>query len=292
MTEKSENNFEYILFEDLKNYINGLKKEDYGFSNILSNRIVTNATIIESKEFAILGAILKEITYEFRYYRQESELREGIKTLERLLNKYISQEYLDLMEIIKDYQDYFKKYRDIIQIDYEQYTTNIDFSLFTVRYCINFLLNEISEQSLPPKLDIIAYGILSEINRILKNTGSTPHILMLKIFLSYFSRLNEYYRYILLTEQKSTKWSENYKKIREKLISGLEKFNNDEEFLLFITELIFDICKQWRLMFMRFLELPKPRLSEKPVFVPEDIKNNLESMVSNLISSELEDEEK
>lgn len=293
MTENSFDKYKYVLKEDLKAYLNGLADLDFGFCNILSNRMMTNAAILKSKIYALLGAVLKEITYEFRFYKDDGNLRKGIRKLKRILSDYTSDKHiLNAKQIMEDYQDYYNEFRDLIKIERETYKDNLEFSQFSINFCLVFYIKELNFDDTPINLDVLIFGVLNEINRVIKSHGSTSKQLMLKIILNSFGRMYEYFRfYLQYEESKIERWKESYDKFKKNLLDNLEKFNDDKKYTENSIDFLFEICEEWRYMFIRMLEIPKTSTSvvEKQVTVPKKVKEDLDEIVSDLIGSKLED---
>ncbi len=293
MTENSLDKHKYVLKEDLKAYLNGLDDIEFGFCNILSNRMITNAVILKSKIYALLGAMLKEITYEFRFYKEDGDLRKGIRKLKKILSEYNSDKYeLTAKKMMEDYQNYFNEFRDLIKIEREVYKENLEYSQYTVKFCLDFYIKELKYNDTPINLDVLIFGVLNEINRVIKSHGSTSEQLMLKIILNSFGRMYEYFRfYLQYDESKIQRWKESYEKFKKNLLNNLEKFNADKKYIENSIDFLFDICEEWRYMFIRMLEIPKTSTSvvEKQVTVPKKVKEDLDEIVSDLIGSKLED---
>lgn len=279
-----------VLKEDLKAYIKGLDEPDYGFCNILSNRMITDSVILRSKSFALLGAILKEITYEFRFYKNEDKLQKGIRKLKKIIANYSSENIeINPKQIIGDYNEYFQEFRELIRSDLEEYKENTSFSLVTTNFCLDFYLKELNHNDIPINLDVIIFGMLNEINRVIKSHGCVAEQLMLKIILNAFGRMYEYYRFFLDVETKKERWVQSFENFKEKLIRNINKFMEDETYIENSIDFLFEICEEWRYMFIRMLEIPKTSIIEKQVAVPKKVKEELNEIVSDLITSKLED---
>ncbi len=293
MTENSFEKYKYVLKEDLKAYLNGLDDLDFGFCNILSNRMITDAVILKSTIFALLGAMLKEITYEFRFYKDDINLRKGLRKLKKIINEYASDKYeLNAKQLLEDYQDYYNEFRELIKIEREIYKNNPEFSQFSIDFCLAFYIKELNFNDTPINLDVLIFGILNEVNRVIKSHGSTSKQLMLKIILNSFGRMYEYFRFYLQNEEsKIERWKESFDNFKEKLLDNIEKFNDDKNYIENSIDFLFEICEEWRYMFIRMLEIPKTSNSvvEKQITVPKKVKEDLDEIVSDLIASKLED---
>lgn len=290
MSEDFQEQFLDVLKEDLKGYMNGLDESDYGFCNILSNRMITNAVILRSKSYALLGAILKEITYEFRFYKDDDKLKKGIRKLKKILTNYsLEKTGFNSKQLIEDYYEYYQEFRELIKSDLEEYEENTSFSMVAIKFCLEFYIKELNYNDIPINLDVLVFGVLNEINRVIKSHGCTAEQLMLKILLNSFGRMYEYYRFFLDAETKKERWLQSYNNLKEKVINNLKKIFEDQPYIESSIDLIFEICEEWRYMFIRMLEIPKTTVLERQVTVPKKVKEDLNGIVSDLISSKLED---
>ena len=294
MTEESINIYNSILIEDIKSYLNGLEKNDYGFCNILSNRLITDAVILESKEYTLIGTILKDVTFDYRFFENKKiALDDAKENLLNMVKDFLNhKDELDIYYILSKYFEYHDDFRKITTSDMENYKENKSFSIYTTKFILDAFKDEIKNQDMPYNLDVLVYGILSEINRIIRTFGFVNQQLILKTLFSFFGKLSEYFRYILISESKTEKWKKLFFKYKEKLTNNIELFEINDEYITTTVDLIFEICKEWRFMFIRLLEIPKSQFIEKPVSMPEIVKEDLREMVSDLISSKLEGEEK
>lgn len=293
MSEDLIEEYRNVLIEDLQAYMNGLDDKNFGFCNIISNRLVTDAIVLKSKEYMLLGAILKEVIYDFRLLQDDKQINIYSNTLKAFIRKYLSKERdFNAIEIVDDYYNFFYESREIIVSDSEKYQENPDFSMLTTRYCLDFLKKELTNQDLPYNLDVLVFGVTTEINRVMKFLGCIPQQLILRISLSFFGRLYDYFRLILASENNKSKWKELYLKYKTKLISNIDKFSTESSYIITTTDLIYEFCEEWRFMFMRLLELPRTSIIEKPITIPKIIREELNEFVSNLISSKLEEKEK
>jgi len=283
--------YKTVLIEDLKVFQNGLDLDNFQFCNIISNRIITNACIIKSKEFVLIGAILKEILPEFQAFEEEVA-EKAKKDLIKIVENFSSTGDLSRVSVIEKYSDFFNLYRQYITEPYEEYQENKDFSSETVNYCIKFLVRELEEFNIPFQCDLLTHGVLNEIRRALKGFGSSSYHLMLRLILSFFGKLNDYFRFIILSDlDMKDFWENKYAEFKDKLINNLKSFDIVDAYIIESTDLLFEICEEWRNMFMRIMELPRPD-QRKYTKIPPNIENQLKGMVSKITQSEIEGEEK
>lgn len=273
-----------VLIEDLKIYINGLDLEDFNLCNIISNRLITNAVFLESKEYTLVGAILKEVLNFFAVVEDYKNIKSELK---KLINKIIKSENGDINFIMESYLNFYNKIRDEINPKHERYKENKEYSLYSTKYSLKFLKEELSSQNVPYFRDLIYFGISSELNRIFRNFGCITHQLILKVLIVFSGRLYDYYRYLILSkEPKNDYWEEKYFHIKEKIKNNIEEFDIDDEYLEKTTNLLFEICKEWRLMFMRLMEIA-PQIKREKTSIPPKVQEELKGMVSKITESEL-----
>jgi len=294
MSQESKKIYESVLIEDLKAYLNGLEKQEFSFCNIISNRLITDAVFLDSKYFVLIGAILKDITFDYQFFKnKEIILSKAYDNLKKMVKNILEKGVEIKQDYILDlYHEYFDEFRIITSSTNEEYQENKSFSIFVTKYIIDTFKDELKSQNLPINIDGLIFGILNEINRIIRSFGFVDQQLILRLLINYFGKVSEYFRYILILEKKSNKWQKLYLEYVDKVVKNFESFDISDSYLSSIIDLIFEICKEWRFMFIRLLEIPKPQLIERRITMPDIVKQDLKEMVSDLISSKLEDKEK
>lgn len=279
--------FRSILIEDLEIYKNGLDLEDYSFCNIIGNRLITNAVFLESKEFTLIGAILKGVLNFFAIIENPKDIK---KELNDLVNKFIKNREPNIHDIMENYLNFYNKVRDDLNPQFEKYKVNKEYSLYSTKYCLNFLKEELSNQDIPYNRDLIYFGSSSELNRIYRNFGCISHQLILQVLLLFSGRLYDYYRFLILSmEPKNNFWEEKYFLFKEKIRRNIEEFDIDDEYIEKTSDLLFEICKEWRLMFIRLLDIT-PQVKREKTSIPPNIQEELKGMVSKITDSELKGE--
>ena len=281
-------NYEQILIEDLNIYKKGLNLEDYSFCNIISNRLITNAVFLDSKEYTLVGTILKEVLNYFVIVEDSKEIKNN---LEDFINYIVKSENLEIRFIMEGYIDFYNRIWDNLNPDYEKYEENKEYSLYSTKTFLKLLKEELNNQIIPYHRDLIYFGISNELNRIFRNFGCFSHQLILKVLLVFSGRLYEYYRFLIFSEEpKIDFWEKKYFKIKEKIKSNIENFDIDEEYIEKTASLIFEICKEWRIMFIRLMDIT-PQFKRKKTSIPPKIEEELKGMVSKITDSELKGEE-
>jgi hypothetical protein len=91
----------------------------------------------------------------------------------------------------------------------------------------------------------------------------------------------------LSKDPKDDFWEEKYFKLKEKIKKNIEEFDIDDEYLIKTTDLLFEICKEWRVMFIRLMEIA-PQVKREQTSIPPKIQEELKGMVSKITDSEVE----
>ncbi len=275
--------FKSVLIEDLEVYKKSLEIGEYNFCNIIGNRLITNAVLLDSKEYNLVGAILKEALNFIAIVEEPKNIQTVLKDL---VNKFINLKELDVSIILQSYLEFFNKIGNDINPKYEKYKENKEYSLYSTKYCLDFFKEELSNQNIPYTRDLIYFGVSNQLNRIYRNFGCVIHQLILKILIIFTARLYEYYRFLILSvEPKNEFWEQKYTGLKEKIRNNIESFKIDDEYLEKTNDLLFEICNEWRQMFMRLMEVSQPVKREKTSFPPK-IKEELKDMVSKVTTSE------
>jgi len=276
--------FKSVLIEDLKIYQNGLELEDYSFCNIIGNRLITNAVFLDSREFNLIGAILKEVLSFFAILEDRSNLK---KELNKFIENLLEIENLDIIYIMEVYLNLYNKIREDLNPDFEKYKENKEYSLYSTKICLDFLKDELEKQYVPYSRDLIYFGISNELNRIFRNFGCITQQLILKTLLVFTGRLYDYYRFLILSkEPKNSFWEEKYNQLKDKVKKNLNQFGYDNEYLEKTSDLLFDLCKEWRFMFIRLMDIT-PQVKREKTSIPPKIQEELRGMVSKVTDSEM-----
>ncbi len=276
--------FKSVLIEDIQIYRNGLEREDYSFCNIISNRLITNAVFLESQEFNLVGAILKEILNYFAVVEDPKNLK---KELNILIKNVLNAKEIKVDMIMEIYLNFYNKIREELNPEFELYEDNKEYSLYSTKFCLDFLKKELETQNVPYSRDLIYFGISNELNRIYRNFGCITNQLILKTLMGFTGRLYDYYRFLILSiEPKEEFWEKKYLELKKKIKNNINEFNYDAEYLKKTSELLFELCKEWRFMFIRLMDIT-PQVSREKTTIPPKIQEELKGMVSKVTESEL-----
>ncbi len=281
--------FPKVIIEDLEVYKKGLDKKNYQFCNVISNRITMNSVFLESKEFALIGGLLKDILPNFQKLEEEDE-NKARRELIKIIDIYIKNiENLDCVFIIDKYSEYYDTFKQCFNSSIEKYTENKDYTSKVINYCLSFLKKELDEDSLPLSEDLLTSGVLNEISRITRSFGCTTHQHMLKLVLSFFSKLRDYFKVLLLSDEtENVEWSNRHKTHIGILKENITNYELSDGYIERCLDDLYVFIKEWRLMFMRFMNII-PQIPQQ-VRIPSRIDSELKNLVSKAVSKEIKGE--
>ncbi len=298
MVTNLEKHSEKALKTDLNAYKKALEIRDLRFANIISNRMNTTAIIANNKESVLISTILKIIIQHSKYIIAPEDLD---RMLDNIINKLgkisLETKALNILSFYSEVMDtIFEKRQSEIEEIYKQ---DISYSKILIEYFIDFLISEISSDNIDFIIGLNFPGTLNEILRVFKNYGFTIRELMLQILLEYFSRVFDYYRYIITsgmekTRKKSIDEINNY---LSEIKQNLEEYKgniNDKDYIEKSVDLLFEICKEWRLLFVRYMEIMRRSVNKKEINLefPNDIKKNMKEIIKRGIDSEISGKDK
>jgi len=284
--------FRSVLIEDLEVYKRSLDEKNYPFCNIIGNRLTINACVLESKEFVLIGAILKNIIPYFQRLEEKIE-KNANKALKKIIDDIIEmQENLDSLIILDKYSEFFDTYRQNFNTSLEIYKENKDYTSKVFDFCIKFLIKESEENKIPLSQNLLFSGVLNELSRASNNYGCTSHQLMLQLIISFFSRLDDYFRVLIISNDTvDTIWNERYNNYKKMLIENLNSYEMSDTYIKKSVDDLFIIVKEWRFMFFRLMNIGFLTKEEK-IKIPSKVEEELKQMVSKVTSQEIEGKEK
>ncbi|NHI91374.1 MAG: hypothetical protein EAX96_02650 [Candidatus Lokiarchaeota archaeon] len=284
-----------VLKEDLEGYYEGLSNQKYDFCNVMCNRMNTNAVILESKEFIFLSVILKDLTSIIDRIIDPDEQIKITNELINHLKDYLKDENIpDLGSILK-LSDFFRKLISKLLYEEEKYTGNLNFTDLTIKYYLEFLVDEITNNNIIISVSAILPGVTDELQRVFKTHGLRNKHFILKYILEYSTRVFDYQRYSYYYSSKNEKniALKDIKKLFELIKKNITTFFDSEENKYINDSLddLFYLCKEWRFNYTRFLEIsPVMKKKKKELELPEDMKEKMREIVSKGMEKELDEE--
>jgi len=285
-----------IIKEDMKIISEALKNSDINNANIFCNRIITDATLNKLVSPTIVGAILKDIIMDsLQFEENPDDFKKFTDKILSLINKFeeIMETQVDnLEEIWRSYLKYFDSTRDLHFLIYEKgkYQSNPEFSRSTTEFCLNFLIEDLKEVNF---LSITPYGVVNELSRVYITHGANIDDLSLKILITYFGHYFEYIKILMkdVSELLVKKIENEFTTLKDQIIEIITLYlEGKKEFLRESSELLFNLCLEWRKMFIRFMEIRLPTKKERGIKLPKEAKEKIKKIVSEVTQKEVEKE--
>jgi hypothetical protein len=287
--------FENVLYEDLRVYRKSLAENKLDLGNILANRLNSDAISLNSKEYSLISMILKECVLILLRITDPEKQQKETKLLLTLIEKIKTP--LSVNNYMKMYSDFYKRMNKYLITPEEKYTEDIEFTEYTINYYLDFLITELKGEDLNVTTTRIFVGVFSEITRVVKTHGFSQKHLLLQLILSCFNRLYDYFRFVKLntSEKQYIRFEKLLKTNLNLLINNIKlyKQSTQQQYLQSSLNDIFDISKEWRLMYVRFMDIriPIPSVKQRNIELPEETREILKDMALKGVQSEIRGEE-
>lgn len=292
-TEYNETLFRY----DLDAYGIAVKDKDFKESNIFANRIMSNAALFDSKEFGIIGYILKEISTDGINVQQSKDDKTIVDFSQKTskvvgtIIKMLEAKQINLKEIWSLYSShqinthtlFMSKPEKIAYVKLDQ-----NFSNSVVKQLVGILEKNIG--ILQYATNSILSGILNETGRISKVYGLTNSDEHFVSLLRMLQRIDDYIKNTSMTD---SDFIERTKKEiiphASEIISIYSSLTDSNDQADKIDILLWELIKIWRLYYIKFMEVIQPSYSiRKQKSTKEDVeKSELVEEVTKYIEDEI-----
>lgn len=286
--------FIQILNQEIKIFHEYLKNRKFDYCNVISNRIISNSVITKSEEFVLVGCFLKQLVFDLSRINNNEDKDEFSKKIENYLKKI--EKTNDINIILTRYYDLIKNINVYFTTEEEKsfYQNNLKFTHYSIEFLVKFLISELNEDKFIHSINNIFIGFLNEIERFLKLHDFTLKELLLKFIMIYSSKLYEYYRIFIINDTQNKGWYKKWEIYQVLIKKNLDDYLNKEEqeYIKQSIKLLFELCKEWRFMFIRLLEpIQKLNKIEKEVELPHEIKEKIQDLAKKAIDEDLEHNE-
>ncbi|WP_268542001.1 hypothetical protein [Candidatus Nitrosotenuis cloacae] len=293
MSAKNESSYSKTIFlEDFNAYLAAAKVKDFREANIFANRIMSNAYLFDSKNYGLMGFVLKEIANDGTLVQQSKDsqlLTEFSKQTSKYLEKLsalANKDSTNLNELWEVFSDSLLMNRDSFMTKNEKVAykkTNVEFSNQSIIKLLQILKENKNLITYP--YNNLFKGFLNEIGRYVKNHGlSIQDAHMVTLFMM-ISRIDEYVKGTTLLQEFPDRAKKEILPSLEKVLIVAEKTattKNEDG----IDDLLWELIKKWRLYFLQFMEIQRgiPLREEKVVEEPT------QSKLVDAIAKEIEKE--
>lgn len=293
-------NNETIISAHIKEARKLFELDDYFLTTIYSNRIISDALILDSIEAGIVGYMIRVLSLSYTNFKNFNpgkldsaylaEVRTpGIEFLAWLdLGFNSSNNSLESawQEFVK-FKNAFRTYQHSQNESKEYYTANSNEHYVNIssKWLVDFLVG--SKQYLFLDNNNLFKGILNEVERIANMSGYDIENTLILSSLMCMDWAFDYARVLGFSDQEAFKRLVNEEFVPA--IDELAQIRKDQETRLKrITQLVWKFLRQWRSSFLIFMELREESPSkESKVALPLEFKNKLTDILSRSVKKEM-----
>jgi len=289
-----------ILIAHLKEAKRLFENNDYNLTIIYSNRLISDALIMDDIEGGIVGFVIRVLALSytnFKNFNPEisdskylSEVRvPGTEFLAALDRRSIGsgESIRTIWDQFVVFMNDFRRYQHSKSESMDYYTGNSseDYSNLVAEWMMHFL--DISKSDLLLTNNNLLKGISNEIERISILTGYNVRNTLLMSCLMSMDWYLDFVKELAISDPVAYK-----NKINEEFIPSIDELskllNGSEISVDGVTNMIWSFLKNWRKLFIVFMELtPKPTLKDSKVVLPLEFKNKLTDALSKSVRREM-----
>jgi hypothetical protein len=282
-----------VTKEDLGAAIDAFRNDSFDFVNIIANRIMANAVFGTDTKIFLPGFFLKEAARTFVVLKIRKEpsgystaKSHGFKYVESLA-RALSLSSLDEAELWKEFHDFSNRMRKFEMNEFEErsYSDNVEFT----RNTFSWLLKHLNENKhlLFDSRSFLFKGTLNEMERIFRaHSGGLPETALI----SLIKALDRYYGYVGRAHMKSNRHIDE-EAVKSKIfpyIDRIGKSYKQELDIKEVDEILWELVKGWRELFIQYMELPGTRVTfEKGIELPAELKKKLSEGITKALEKKI-----
>lgn len=275
-------------------------KDEYFLTTIYSNRIISDSFIIDDLEWGLIGFIIRAMTMDYTKFKNSNfgktdtihinEVRTPGVELMATLVKMSASDIIDIKSLWKNFMKFKNAFRgyqhsELESSSYYSHNSSDDYTTFVSEWMIKFL--ETYKNYLYLTSNNLLKSIENEIERVSNLTGYNINI---TLFDSTIMTMDWYLDFVKQFGHSNPEMYGNI--IKEDFISGIERLislmkSNDiniEE----ISKLIWENLKNWRKLFMVFMELPSGSTqTDNKISLPLEFRNKLTDILTKSVKKEM-----
>ena len=259
---------ETIFGYDLDAYGISVKTKDFRSANIFANRIMSNSSLFDSKQFGIIGHILKEIANDgikIQMSKDDKMLLDYSQKSSKVVGtvvKMLATKKIILDDLWSAYNQHQISTHTMFMSPSEKIAyVKLDetFSNNTIKQLITILEKDISFLEYPTN-DFLR-GILNESSRLSKVHGlqkSDEHFMSLLMMLQ---RIDIYIKHTAMKEDFIERTQKETIPLASEIIKIYHLINNTNDKSDEIDDLLWKLIKIWRNYFIKFMEIEQSNYS-------------------------------
>jgi len=293
VSENLEGYNEKIFRQDLDVFSDNTHNKDFRSANILANRIMSNAYFSDEKYFGIIGFFLRQLAIEGLNFSVMNKA-DGINLIKDKTSEFVDKikgqlnTEKDLGKLWIEYSNLMMVTRptSLVENERKYYKTELEFTNQVFDKIFKSLLENPNELTYPT--NNLLKGILNEIQRVMKTHGADKTKLYLHSIILMLDRIDEYIGMTALDKD------DFKRRVEKETIPNLEKISSifkridEPEVVDSVNDLLWDLIKQWRADFIKFLE-PRTQIQSQSKSKPSMTEPVKSELVKELAES-LEDE--
>lgn len=291
MTGYDETKFRY----DLDAYGLTVKESDFKQANIFANRVMSNSFIFNSRDFGIIGHILKEIASDginVQQSRDEKLLNEYSKKSEKVLGEIVTMLDSNKIDLTKIWSHFSAQQDTTMKLFMSDYETRAyaepdkDFSHEMIKNLMEILEENIV--LLEYRSNNIYRGMLNEIGRMSKVSGLYNYDQHFVALLGMMQKIDEYVKQTSSSADFIQRSKKELIPLTKKVVEIYNSMNSENYQNETIDDFLWSLIKIWRLYFVKFMEQGQISYSMREEQIPEDPeKSKLVDEVTKYIEKEI-----
>ncbi len=273
MSEDMKKKFEY----DFEAFGIAIREEEFKEANIFANRIMSNAYLLDGKDFGVLGHILKEVANDGINILQSKEpklikeyTQNSIEFFGKI-TKMIETDSINLKNAWNNYSDHQDKTKLLFMSPAESKAyqkTDKSLSNKVIKKLMELLEKEI--QILAYRPNNFFLGMLNEIGRVSKVNGLYAYDEHFVSLLRMIQKIDDYVKQTSSGSDFVTRSKRETIQLTEKIIQVYKSIDSKNQQDEKINELLWILIKIWRAYFIKFMEVGQVNYSMKEEQVPGD----------------------
>lgn len=291
MSDYNEINFRY----DLDAFGFCLKENDFKQANIFANRIMSNASLFDKKDFGIIGHIFKEIANDGIIAQQGKneklllEYSEKSQKVMGIIVKMLDTDSIHLKKIWSHFSAHQDSTNKLFMSEYELQAyqkPDKGFSNIAIQKIMKILEENVA--LLGYRSNDLYRGILNEIGRMSKVYGLYDYDEHFVSLLRMMQKIDEYVKQTSTPNDFLDRSKKEIILLTQEIISVYNLIDSDNKQEEKIDNLLWILIKIWRLFFIKFMEPGQVYYSMKDEQIPDDPeKSKLVDEVTKYIEKEI-----
>ena len=280
-----------VLKEDLKAAIAAFRDDSYDTTNVLANRLMSNAIFGKDRKMFLPGFFLKDVAFHFTLLKARSSSLAfstaksyGFTFIENLSK---SLPNLNEAQLWSDFLVYNDKLRSFEATEWEtkNYSNNVAFTNQSYTWLLEYLQTK-RDFLLNPR-NFLFKGTIDEMNRIFK-----AHSADIKdfVFLHLIIALDRNYEYVCRIWNRPDVRLIDEDQVKQLIFPTVDKiielrgkpFEIEQ-----IDTLLWELVRTWREQFILYGELLSPAIAlRKGIELPDDLKRKLTDSLTKTLEKE------